>query len=785
MLATLSEGRPDADLRNSSLIYEPKYDGIRALVALEPDSPSPQVRIWSRLGNEKTAQFPEVVRGLKDFGRRLRAPVLLDGEIVALDAHGEPAGFQKLQGRMHLTSAPDIARQSAAHGAAFIAFDILRDGVDDLRGLPLTDRRARLERLFGASGSSEVRFGEYEAGDGRRLYKQAVTRGLEGLVVKVADSIYETARRSRAWRKVKLVHEEEFVVGGWTDPRQTRSHLGALLLGMYDDAGAGRGKLRYVGHSGTGFSEKELARLHALLKTRAVDASPFGTRVPSNERPHWTRPDLVAQVRFSEWTDEGYLRHPVYLGLRDDVDPLTVRWKEPHGGHSPAASGASDADGAGGADEDEGATEDAPSRRGVASTAAAAARKSAAHASPTKRGRVPAETVTPAKRARAKSDEDAVESGTSERAGDAANTPTRAATRKSAVKSAPKRASSSKVASKIAAPPKVDATLRQALDRLVDEMQALEASKKDGTLVMPDGSRLDVTNLAKLFWPAEKLTKGDVLRYYVQVSPWLLPVVEDRALVMKRFPNGVAGKAFYQQRAPDDVPDGVRVEQVEDDGEESGFMPRLVGGSLQTLLYMTQLAAISQDPWFSRVQSPAFADYVALDLDPMPGVPFTQVLEVARHVHEELESLGVPSFPKTSGASGLHIYIALPADTTYETGQLLCNIVATVVAMKHRRIATVERAVAKRGRTVYVDYLQNIEGKTLATAYSARASAFAGVSMPLAWDEVYQSIEPTDFTIRNAMTRLKKIGDPWAGLRDQKPVDMRAVIARLAAKHDD
>jgi bifunctional non-homologous end joining protein LigD len=734
MLATLSESAPDADLHNPALIYEPKYDGIRALVSLQPGTPSPSVTIWSRAGNDKTTQFPEVVRGLKDFGRRLRAPVLLDGEIVALDEHGEPAGFQRLQGRMHLASEPDIARQAAAQAAAIIVFDILRDGVDDLRPLPLTDRRARLERLFGASGSSIVRFGEYEAGDGRRLYKQAVTRGLEGLVVKTADSIYESNRRSRAWRKVKLVQVEEFVVGGWTDPRLTRSHLGALLLGMFDGK---TGKLRYTGHTGTGFTERELARLHALLRARATEDCPFRQRPPSNEHPHWVRPDLVVQVKFSEWTDEGYLRHPVYLGLRDDVEAGSVRWREPRAARSADAGG-----GQGEADAAEEATTMTATRT-RATKSGSASKKSA-----------PVKVTVKAKATRT----------------------SKAAVAKEA---APARARKRGAAARPAA---LDPALQQAIDRLVGELRALEDAKRDGTLVLPDGSRLDVTNPAKVFWPAERLTKGDLLRYYVQVAPWLVPIVSDRPLVMKRFPNGVTGKAFYQQRAPDDVPDGVRVDMVEDDGEESGVMPRLVGGSMQTLLYMAQLGAISQDPWFSRVQSPDHADYVALDLDPMPGVPFTQVLDVARHVHERLDSLDVPAFPKTSGASGLHIYIPLPPNTSYEAGQLFCNIIAAMVAIKHRRIATVERAVAKRGKTVYIDYLQNIEGKTLATAYSARASAFAGVSMPLTWDEVYEAIEPQDFTLKNAAARIKKTGDLWEGLRTATPLDLRATLERLSAE---
>ena len=178
----------------------------------------------------------------------------------------------------------------------------------------------------------------------------------------------------------------------------------------------------------------------------------------------------------------------------------------------------------------------------------------------------------------------------------------------------------------------------------------------------------------------------------------------------------------------------MRVESLPDDLDpivEPGA-ERFVGGSLITLLYMTQLAAISQDPWFSRMQSPLDADFVAIDLDPGEGATLAQVLDVARWVRDELESMRVPAVPKTSGSRGLHIYIPLPPGTSYESGQLFCQIVATVIAARHPKVATVERMVKKRRRgTVYVDFLQNILGKTLACAYSARASDFAGVSTPL------------------------------------------------------
>src|SRR5262249_13951738 len=169
----------------------------------------------------------------------------------------------------------------------------------------------------------------------------------------------------------------------------------------------------------------------------------------------------------------------------------------------------------------------------------------------------------------------------------------------------------------------------------------------------------------------------------------------------RRSPAGVGGGGFSQRRPPADVPPEVRVERLPVDTEVPS---RLVGGSLTTLLFMAQIAAISQDPWFSRVGSLDDADHVVLDLDPMPGAPFAAVVDVARWIHEELERVGTPSIPKTSGATGMHVYVPLPPGTAYETGRIFCEIVATLVAERHPRVATVERAVDARGRRVYVDY---------------------------------------------------------------------------------
>jgi bifunctional non-homologous end joining protein LigD len=657
MLASLA----DAPLDDPQLVYEPKYDGIRAIA--EVPGGAGRVRLWSRLGNEKTSQFPEVAEALARWGRRRTVPVVLDGEIVALDARGEPAGFQQLQGRIHLSDSPIPSRPSrpsnpsspSSPRVAYIAFDLLREGRLDLREEPLLERRAALERLFGRTGSPILRISEIARGSGRALYQRALDSGWEGLIAKHAASLYKSGKRTPDWRKLKIVQEQEFVVGGWTEPRQTRTYFGALLLGVYEN-----GSLTYAGHTGTGFNEKELGRVMKLLKPLETRDSPFRDRPKTNERPHWVKPKLVAQIKFTEWTADGKLRHPVYLGLRDDKKPEDVVREQ----------------------------------------------KTRLNAATTVRLKADTTSVAP----------------------------------------------------------------------LLDQLRAIEESRKNGTLELPDGDRLAVTNLHKIFWPKQKLTKGDLLRFYVEVAPCLLPVVADRPLVMKRFPDGITGKPFYQHRAPE-APTGVRVDIV----KAAERRPQIIGGTLITLLYMTQLAAISQDPWFSRVQSPAFADHVALDLDPMPGVPFSQVLDVARWIREELERLGATGFPKTSGADGLHIYLPLPPETPYEAGLLLCQIVATVVAQKHPKQATVERSVAVRGKRVYVDYLQNILGKTLATAYSARASNYAGVSAPLTWKEVDAGVRREDFNLKTMPARIRDVGDLWAGLRKGKGIDLSRV-ARYAER---
>jgi bifunctional non-homologous end joining protein LigD len=252
------------------------------------------------------------------------------------------------------------------------------------------------------------------------------------------------------------------------------------------------------------------------------------------------------------------------------------------------------------------------------------------------------------------------------------------------------------------------------------------------------------------------------LRYYVSVAPAILPVLRDRPLTLERYPNGITGEAFYQQRAPEPVSEGVRTASLEVEGEA---VERLIGGDLFTLLYVAQLAAISQHVWPSRLSSLNDLDYTILDLDPGQGVEFAAVREAALAVREQLQRLGLRGYPKTSGATGIHVVVPLEAGTTYETGRLLAELVANLLAGSRPELTTVQRVVSRRGARVYLDFLQNRQGSTVASAYSVRPYPGATVSAPLDWRELEGELEPEAFSLRSMSTRLQTVGDLWVACR--------------------
>ena len=308
MLPTLVEEVP----RGPGWLFELKWDGVRVL-ALRAGG---RVELWARSGARVTDRYPEIAAALAPLGG---GDFALDGEVVALDAEGRPS-FERLQHRMHLVR--DVARAAARVPATAYFYDCLALFGRDLRGLSLVDRKALLRELCPARGT--VRYADHVEGDGVAFRDAACKAGLEGVVAKRADARYLAGRRTE-WRKIKCVRRQEFVIGGYTDPKGTRVGLGAVHLGVYDGD-----DLVYAGRAGSGLDRAGLDELAARLRPLATARCPF-TRgnPPQGSEHHWVRPELVCEVRFSEWTSEGLVRHPVYLGLRTDRPPREVSAERP------------------------------------------------------------------------------------------------------------------------------------------------------------------------------------------------------------------------------------------------------------------------------------------------------------------------------------------------------------------------------------------------------------------------------------------------------------------------
>jgi len=310
MLAVLTDG-PFSD---PDWIYERKLDGERVIAARDGDD----VRITSRTGHDLRATYPELVDALAE---QTAHDLVVDGEVVAFE-HGR-ASFARLQRRFGLSD-PDEARASGIAVYLYL-FDILHVAGYDTRALPNRVRKPVLRRAL--TWQDPLRYTSHRVGDGDAYFAHACAHGWEGLIAKRADAPY-AARRSRDWLKVKCVNEQEVVIGGFTDPEGSRTGFGALMVGYYDD-----GHLRYAGKVGTGYDRRTLAGLRERLDGLERDTPPFAGTV--RERgAHWVRPELVAEVAFTEWTDDGKLRHPRYLGLRRDKDPKDVRRERAEKGRS-------------------------------------------------------------------------------------------------------------------------------------------------------------------------------------------------------------------------------------------------------------------------------------------------------------------------------------------------------------------------------------------------------------------------------------------------------------------
>ena len=306
-----------------------------------------------------------------------------------------------------------------------------------------------------------------------------------------------------------------------------------------------------------------------------------------------------------------------------------------------------------------------------------------------------------------------------------------------------------------------------------------ETGNEDAEAPTPPVSRVPspevvFSNLDKVFWPDEGYTKGDLIEYYRAISPWLLPYLKDRPVVLTRFPDGIKGKSFFQKDAPGFIPEWLRTERMwsEDTQRDIDYF---VCDDVESLLYLANMGTIPLHVWGSRVATLEHPDWCILDLDPKEA-PFTYVVTVARAVRKLCDEIELPCFVKTSGSTGLHVLLPLGRQCTYEQARSLGGLLARVIAAELPDAATITRQVGKRGARVYIDWVQNGQGRLLVAPFSVRPLPGAPVSMPLAWSEVTPKLDIRKFTIKNAPTRLKKLrDDPLAPVLEVKPDLVRAL----------
>lgn len=621
-------------------IFEVKWDGYRAIAEVNKKN----IRFYSRNGLSFEKLYPAVVEELK----KLKEDVVLDGEVVVLDKNDRPS-FQKLQHYTENRSLPLV----------YYVFDCLRYKGKDITDLPLTERKKIAARVLPVS--NVLKYSDHVDTDGKSFFENAVKLGLEGIIAKRADSKYAVGRRTHDWLKIKNHNTQEAVIAGYTEPRGSRKHFGALVLGMYE-----KGTLKYIGHTGTGFTEKILKDVYTTLQSSVRKNSPFDKKVPINAPVTWVDPVHVCAVKYTEVTDEGILRHPVFMGLRIDkkakeVDHLDV---------------------------------EVPSH-------------------------------------------------------DKENGKVKKAAKQSVVKKS---------------------TAKKAVKRKT-------TGKPDGELVKVQGHELKLTHLDKLYWPDEGITKGEVIEYYNRVYKYIIPYLKDRPQSLKRNPNGINDKGFFHKDAGDAAPEWVdSIELYSESADKE--IDYIVCNNKATLLYMNNLGCIEINPWNSRTKHLDNPDYLIMDIDPSDKSTFDEVIDTAQVIKAVLDKAGAASFCKTSGASGLHIYVPLGAKYDYDQARSFAEIIASLTLEQLPDITTMERSLSKRKDKIYLDYLQNKRGQTLAAVYSLRPVPGATISTPLDWKEVKHGLSPAQFTMKTISKRLDKKGDLFKDVL-LKGIDMGKCLKKL------
>jgi bifunctional non-homologous end joining protein LigD len=648
----------DQSFNNKDWIYEIKWDGFRAIAEVNYN----EVELYSRNNLSFNEHFSTIAEALKKTGIQ----AVFDGEIVALDEKGV-ARFELIQNY----------KGTGKGNIVYYVFDILYYNGYDLKDLPLVERKKILKKVL--PELSEVRYNDHVEEEGIRFFDEAVRQGLEGIIAKKSQSIYQPGLRSKEWLKIKVHKRQEAVIAGFTEPRGGRKHLGSLVLGVYEGD-----ELVYIGHSGGGFDEESLEAIYKKLKPLVTKKSPF-YKIPKTNMPvRWVIPEIVCEVKFQEWTAEGIMRMPIFLGVREDKDPLEVK-------------------------------------REVEKEVKTVIKKD--------------------EKTKDKISESNIKSKNSK-----GNS--RGKTREPLKRNAGLKSKINKESSK-------EKLEIQSL-KGQQEIEVVSESIKEKS-VRIEGRILKLTNLEKIYWPEEGYTKGDLIDYYYKIAPFILPYLINRPESLKRSPNGINGPSFFQKDMPGTIPEWILTKKIYSESNEAE-VNYMMCQDTASLIYMANLGCIEINPWNSRLKSLEYPDYIVIDLDPQ-DVPFEQVIEVAQAVKEVLDRGKIKGYCKTSGSRGIHIYIPMGAKYNYDQGKEFAHLIATLVQQLVPSITSIERSPAKRKNKIYLDYLQNRKGQTLAAPYCLRPKPGATVSTPLEWKEVKSGLKFSDFNIHTIFKRIEKRGD--------------------------
>jgi bifunctional non-homologous end joining protein LigD len=642
MLASTAEQAFDDD----EWLFENKWDGYRCIASIVGD----EVQLWSRNGLSFNRKFPAIVEALR---KHIDHDVVLDGEVVAW-VKGK-SSFQALQ---HAEETKPELR--------YYLFDMLfLDGMS-ITKFPLVDRKLLLEKLLNKNQSKVLQYSDHIIGKGMAFFEKIQKQGLEGIMAKKADSAYTPNIRTKRWIKIKNRNDREAIIVGFTKPSGSRKYFGALILAEK------KGKAyHYIGHTGTGFTEDVLRDLYNTMKPLITDASPFEKAIKVNAPVTWLQPELVCTVYFTEVTETGMLRHPVFAGLRTDKKADEVKEEQVVK---------------------------------VSSKSQAKSKNSKAAARATKISKEPA--------ALAENSED----------------------------------------------------------------DTMSTSSGDDHLVI-DKKKVEVSNLSKIYFPEKKVTKGDVLAYYDSVADLILPHLKNRPMSLKRNPNGIHGEAFFHKNAGENAPSWIKTFDVYSESSERNI-EYIICNDKATLIYLANLGCIEMNPWLATYQKPENPTYIVIDIDPSDKNTFEQVIETTQAVKEVTDRAGLISFCKTSGASGLHIYIPFAAKYSYDTLKPFGELIASLTQELVPAFTSLERNLKKRGNNIYIDYLQNRKGQTLASAYSLRPVEDASISTPLEWKEVKKGLHPSQFNIFNIEKRLRTKGDLFKQVLTAKN-DLRKAMKAL------